>query len=453
MDADNEKHIKEQLQLVEDNQQAIQHATKKQLKIINATIAHIDSLENIIERNDKLFQNRIAEVYTQQELTDLFTITNAIITDLIRDIENVLEYLTYIRKGALHPKLMPVEAIITQLKDATQRLPRGSYFPFRIHAEDWLEIEEHITISAFCDKTTIYTILHFPLISQPTYDILNVKTLPVINKENIFTETQVDNKILAIDREKLTYLLISKEYLNKCTNVKSQYICQNAMPIYRVNSNAPCEIQMYVQRQSFYHFKCQTKHSISNETVWITLEQPYTWLYSTAINQQITIQCDKQNEQKLIIKNTGKISLKGNCKLTTADMTIQSKGSVYETDIDSFLPEVNMTLLHETIPHNITFESVLQHRAELIELKSKVQRIDGSLENKEQMFFAQKQFVYPMTTSGIITIIVVAIIVYIIIRHKKKKIRLPVVIYEDGESYKTPNRPKSILKRSLSNTV
>src|SRR5436190_17611977 len=89
MDADNEKHIKEQLQLVEDNQQAIQHATKKQLKIINATIAHIDSLENIIERNDKLFQNRIAEVYTQQELTDLFTITNAIITDLIRDVENV----------------------------------------------------------------------------------------------------------------------------------------------------------------------------------------------------------------------------------------------------------------------------------------------------------------------------------------------------------------------------
>ena len=134
-------------------------------------------------------------------------------------------------------------------------------------------------------------------------------------------------------------------------------------------------------------------------------------------------------------------------------MTIQSKGTVYKIDIDSFLPEVNMTLLHETIPHNITFESVLQHRAELIELKSKVQRIDGSLENKEQMFFAQKQFVYPMTTSGIITIIVVAIIVYIIIRHKKKKIRLPVVIYEDGESYKTPNRPKSILKRSLSNTV
>ena len=41
MDADDEKHIKEQLQLVGNNQQAIQHATKKQLNIIHATIAHI----------------------------------------------------------------------------------------------------------------------------------------------------------------------------------------------------------------------------------------------------------------------------------------------------------------------------------------------------------------------------------------------------------------------------
>jgi len=47
-----------------------------------------------------------------------------------------MEYLTYIQKGSMHPKLMPTDEIIAQLKKATQQLPQGLYFLFKVHAED-----------------------------------------------------------------------------------------------------------------------------------------------------------------------------------------------------------------------------------------------------------------------------------------------------------------------------
>jgi subtilase family serine protease len=107
-------------------------------------------------------------------------------------------------------------------------------------------------------------------------------------------------------------------------------------------------------------------------------------------------------------------------------MTVESKQTIYETDIETYLPQVNMSRLYETLtPQNISLENVIQHRAELTELKSKIKQIDGNLENKEQMFFAQKQFVYPMATSGTTILIIIAIIIYIIRRNKREQIAIP----------------------------
>ena len=111
-----------------------------------------------------------------------------------------------------------------------------------------------------------------------------------------------------------------------------------------------------------------------------------------------------------------------------------------------------MSRLYETLtPKNISLESVIQHRVELTDLKAKIQQIDGSLENKEQMFFTQKQFVYPMATSGMTTLIIIAIIVYIIRKNRQKRNKIPTIVYEEARPLKYS--PKPILKRSLSNRI
>jgi len=45
MDAVNERVINEQLNLLRNNQQTLQHAIKNQLKVLKGTIGHMDNLE------------------------------------------------------------------------------------------------------------------------------------------------------------------------------------------------------------------------------------------------------------------------------------------------------------------------------------------------------------------------------------------------------------------------
>jgi len=54
MDADDERIINEQLNLLVNNQQTLQHAMKNQLKILKGTIGHMDSLEKTLNYNENL---------------------------------------------------------------------------------------------------------------------------------------------------------------------------------------------------------------------------------------------------------------------------------------------------------------------------------------------------------------------------------------------------------------
>ena len=57
MDANDEKLINEQLTLLQNKQQTVQHVTKNQIKILQETIAHIDKTEETIQRNEYLLAN------------------------------------------------------------------------------------------------------------------------------------------------------------------------------------------------------------------------------------------------------------------------------------------------------------------------------------------------------------------------------------------------------------
>lgn len=453
MDADDEKQINEQLELLNNNQQTVEHAIKNQIKVINTTIAHIETLEHIVQRNEKLLQVQVQAFFEREDITEHFLIVTAVITELIRDAENILDYLGNIQQGTIHLKLMPVETIIAHLKEATQQIPRGSYFPFPVHAEDWLQIEKYSSISAYGDKTKIFTILRFPLIAKPTYDIIKVTALPVPDNNKIMSVTEVKNELIAIDRESLTYLILTKNELENCKQSNSEYMCQQSKPVYRINTNAPCEIQIYEHRQQK---NCNIKRIIANHAKWIALHQPDTWLYSTAADLQIMIECDGHLEYRKTIRHTGRIALKGKCKLTTEDMTIQAKGTVYETDTEMYLPEINITLLRDLdlqTPSNLTLIDVTAHETELTELKAKLHTLNNNLEDNEHQFFTKKQFIYPMATNGIIvTIIIIAIIIYLKYKNKKTT-KLPVYrcgtpTYIPDTSPKPNLRP--ILKRSIS---
>lgn len=120
MDANDDKLIKEQLALIE-NQDIISHATKNQLHVLNVTIAHIQKLEENIQSNENLLVNTTQRIRHSQEqeiereeLNEHFMILSTMITNLIRNLEDITEYLLYAKNGMLHPRLTPTRNIIDQ---------------------------------------------------------------------------------------------------------------------------------------------------------------------------------------------------------------------------------------------------------------------------------------------------------------------------------------------------
>jgi len=154
MDADDAKIINEQLELLRNSQKTMQHAVQNQLKILDATIGHTDRLEKILTYNENLLANttrrmevQLVRTAQQEDIIEHLIIMTTILTDLTQDVENFVDLLTNIASGLIMTRLLPLEKIIKELKEAATHLTKGLHFPFKIQTENWRTIQKYITIN------------------------------------------------------------------------------------------------------------------------------------------------------------------------------------------------------------------------------------------------------------------------------------------------------------------
>ena len=435
MDANDEKLINEQLTILHNAEELNKHAIKNQLKIMKATIAHIDNNERTIRQNentladatDKL-RTKLIEDEKQNNLHEHFIIINAILADLTRDAEDVLEYVANVKKGMLHPRLTPINEIIESLKDASSKLPEGLYFPFRIGKEEWSTIERFAEIGAYCDHSHIYTILKFPLISIPKYEIQNVIPLPIPDQNNTFSFIEVNHPLVAIDTVQRTYIILANSDLQKCVKINREYLCTQNHPVYRINADSICEVKIYAEIKE-NNRDCKIKNTISNNSLWIALDNSHSWLYSTPRSQVITIHCKDHGQIKEKIERTGRITFKNSCKIATENAIIKSLKASYETRVEAYLPQYNISLIQKSdstndtdIARKIKLKEVIQNPTELESYKQKIDEINNEIEKRPNSIFQSPHFIFPMATSGT-TIVIVTIVIVIGIIVIRKKMR------------------------------
>jgi len=123
---------------------------------------------------------------------------------------------------------------MTELREASILLTNGLHFPFRIQIMNWRTIQKYVAISAHYNHP------------NPIYEIIKIIPLPVYKHANVFMLIKITYPLLAIARENRHYLLLSKRDLNKCTQDHAKYTCEQNWPMYHVQADAPCEVQIYV---------------------------------------------------------------------------------------------------------------------------------------------------------------------------------------------------------------
>ncbi|KYN08441.1 hypothetical protein ALC62_00573 [Cyphomyrmex costatus] len=237
--------------------------------------------------------------------------------------------------------------------------------------------------------------------------------------------------IFAVNIEGHSYFIITENNLQKCKKLDSEYLCNGNFAIRRANLDKTCEIEIYLGNTE-YNTNCKIEKTILNNTLWIPLNNPHSWLYTTAKKEEIYIQCKDHGKIKRTIENTGKITIQNECKIITPDATLQSPKTTHETVIESFLPEYNISIIEDkanlkvnsNIDEQLKLKDITENHSELKNLKAKLNEEKNKLDKNENINFQSKHFIYPMATSGfsvlLVIIIAIAIVIAYIIRKKKR---------------------------------
>lgn len=428
MDAEDEKTIYEQLEIINNNEDTLQHVIKNQLKVLQTTIGQMDKLSEAIYYNENLLRNvttrmqqQLAKFTQREDLDEHLLVLTTIVTDLTRDIISVIDFLTYTKDGMIITKLLPLEKIINELKEAAPQLTKGLHFPFKIQMENWRNIQKHAKLSAYFDDRDIVTIIRFPVIAYPTYKLIKAVPFPTYERTNVFSFIKINHPLIAIDKENHHYILPQEDELKTCTQDIETYTCEQILPIYHIKANAPCEVQIYTDAPGKL-LNCEKNHILSDTTLWISLTNKQSWLYSTKENEQIQIQCNQEIENQININGTGKIEMTGNCKLNTPDMIITTRSQPNTKILNIILPHFNITRTKHTATSEpkTNLRPIIRNGKELAELSLSLENAKKYLEDKTVNVLTNKNIMYPLG-SGTIIVIIIAITIGIILGRKKYK--------------------------------
>jgi len=154
-------------------------------------------------------QQQLAKT-VREDVDERLLILNTILTDLTNDVNDIIDFMTHTKNGAILTHLLPIEIIITELKEATTLLTSGLHFPFRVQTTNWRIIQKYIVTGAHYNYPSIYIILRFPIVAYPVYDIIKITPVPIHDSANVFTLIKTTYNLIAIDKENRCYLLLNE---------------------------------------------------------------------------------------------------------------------------------------------------------------------------------------------------------------------------------------------------
>jgi len=204
-----------------------------------------------------------------------------------------------------------------------------------------------VKINAYYDRPDIYTIFRFPIIAYPTYRIIKTVTLPIHDYKNTFTFIKINHPLLAIDKENHHYMLPNRDEQQACVQDATTYTCDRNLPIYYAESDAPGEVQIYMKTPGQVR-NCEKEQILSETTLWIRLTEEQSWLYLTPNPQEITIKCENEKENKIILDIIGKISVNKKCAIVTPHVTLRTHKVIAIKESQVYVLTFNLTLEYKS---------------------------------------------------------------------------------------------------------
>ena len=168
----------------------------------------------------------------------------------------------------------------------------------------------------------------------------------------------------------------------------------------------------------------------ANNTIWISTAQPATWIYATHEPDALTIQCEGTKTFRTTITQSGIITLKNNCKISSKEVVLRNQKKNSEQDyVIKTAPLYNLKaqlkgLVNTAKPlTQVQLDRIIKDPSEFSQLYKQLDQIENNLpieSGNDNNSIPIWHIAYPSATTILVIIIVIlAIVIYIVHRQKK----------------------------------
>ncbi|PNF19597.1 hypothetical protein B7P43_G16826 [Cryptotermes secundus] len=202
------------------------------------------------------------------------------------------------------------------------------------------------------------------------------------------------------------------------------HVCQDKVLLSNCIPGEDCESSLLHPSSQFVPKEvCEIKMTALRYTYWIPLQQSSQWLYTSPVDERVTVICDDNIAVYVHAVNRGRLSLKPRCKAYTAHVTLYSSTRLtIEGNVSKvFLPELNLNFdccfgEHEKkkineIPLDIPLNNVMSSIDDLRLASIKVDKVRQLINEQEQTDYSTyyKHIISTGLSTGTIVMLMLSI--------------------------------------------
>lgn len=358
MDTEDRNEINEQIALLQEQTGTLKSIIKGQLHVISTNAKLLNETIHNVEQNELTLLNATRQLQYALQQNNLNSKLREIIDEnsilleattetLLRDAQDVLDFVVDIKKGILNPRVLPPAEIIKHLNAVTTGLTTGLTFPLTINLKNIHLLYKIMRITAYSDVKSVIVSIDVPLTNGRVFKLNKAHPVPTRKNGSVYAYLESVEQYVTVDQSTSQYVTLNKDDLDKCKIIHSTYLCASHHPIFTVTSDSPCEVQLYSKLTRKQSPSCTTRIMTLKHTILIELLQPGAWIYVAPNPVELGVTCDKQTETNFVtIEDSGILSIRGKCIITATEFTIHT-GKYYGIEKNwNYLPEYNLTIEH-----------------------------------------------------------------------------------------------------------
>lgn len=377
LDDEDASYYSSQISKLENEQMEFLKISKEQMTIFKTTLRSVNTSLNTMEQNVAILEkglenlkdfmnnnskqvSRTFSYFNIMFKLNQYSITiNKVLSDIQFECELVLQAIVNAQKGILQPHIITPNKIFKIIKSDKIDKPKDLSLPFPLSLSYGNLLLKIIDFDVYLNNDILCYIIKLPLTDDTVYNTYKVLPLPINmnNTNNKFLFIQPEQKYLLVDKAKRYYVKMSEQVFQKCKEINNYWrICKQSFAIMLTHSHEECEYKM-IQPIRKIPDDCSKRIITLNQTLWTKLDNN-EWLFATpkeGHSEIVTILCNNQEPQDVIIKGTGKLKLFKRCKCYGLNTFLQSeevvKSNVTNKDI---IPTLNLT--YDCCDEDVTFK-------------------------------------------------------------------------------------------------